>query len=201
MQSSSGFSPGFCPATALSVLPSGTGCRVEKSLLCGDPELWGLRKALESFPWVPSRAEALCPVRPGWLTGEGGPFAALQFCNSVFLSCRITGQATHPERWDKMSPDMGERPWGQPEIGLQFSFYLFQGAIKRNILHFLTPNSQWGKKNHKETLSKNQFWNSDSTKFQTYNFVFLAKPWSESITVIGTLYLCPRSLHAWGWGW
>lgn len=94
----------------------------------------------------PIRAEALCPVSQGWLTSEGRLFAALQFRNSVILSSRIIGQATGLERWDKMSPDIWERPWGQPEIGLQFSFYLFQGDIKRNILYFLTWNSQWRQK-------------------------------------------------------
>lgn len=109
-----------------------------------DSKLGSPRKTAESFPWAPSRAEA------PWPESRTTPRQRQAICSSLILwFCASLLQEQKPD----ISPgEVGrnesawERPWGPPEIGLLFSFYLSKRDIKRNILLLLTPNSPWKQK-------------------------------------------------------
>lgn len=75
--------------------------------------------------------------------GEG----YLQLSNSVILSWKIARLAISPgEVGQNKSGCLGET-LRLTRNGLLFSLYLFQKDTKRNILLFLTPNSQQKQKN------------------------------------------------------
>lgn len=145
--SSGGFSLGSCSAT-LSVLPSRTGCWVEKSLLCGTLSPEAQEKHQDPFLGPHQELNPLGPNQ-GWLSNKNKLFAALWFCDSLLQEQRPS-ISPGEVGWNESA---WERPWGQPEIGLLFSFYLSKRDIKRNILLFLTPNSQWRQKESQVTIA------------------------------------------------